>query len=179
MLYACLHIFYAFMTYLPFSEFSDISRLCGSSVNIFNLLQISRKISNMFTEKNLYIRGPANSYPCHSRVNYINKPTIFKKKKFLLLSSIILPVYKENSFLSLNRASPVQWLQLMLKVLVTQSCPTLRNPMDYKPPGSSIHGILQPRILEWVAVAFSRRSSKPRGLPHCRQILYHLSYSFS
>ena len=46
---------------------------------------------------------------------------------------------------------------------VSQSCPTLCNPMDYcSPPGSSIHGILQARILEWVAIAFSRGSSWPR-----------------
>ena len=102
MLYAYLHIFYALMTYLPFSRFSDISRLCSSSVNIFKLVAISKKISNMFTENNLYISGQANSYPCHSRVNYINKPTIFFL--VLLLSSIILPVYKKNSRLSLNRA---------------------------------------------------------------------------
>ena len=39
--------------------------------------------------------------------------------------------------------------------LLTQSCPTLRNPMDCSPPGSSVHGILQARILEWVAISFS------------------------
>ena len=38
---------------------------------------------------------------------------------------------------------------------VAQSCPTLRNPMDCSPPGSSIHGIFQARVLEWVAIAFS------------------------
>ena len=38
----------------------------------------------------------------------------------------------------------------MLQVLVTQSCPTLCDPMDCNPPGSSIHGILQARILEWL-----------------------------
>ena len=38
---------------------------------------------------------------------------------------------------------------------VTQSCPTLSNPMDYSPPGSSIHGIFQARVLEWGANAFS------------------------
>ena len=37
----------------------------------------------------------------------------------------------------------------------TQSCPTLSNPMDRSPPGSSIHGIFQARVLEWVAIAFS------------------------
>ena len=38
---------------------------------------------------------------------------------------------------------------------VAQSCPSLRDPMDCGPPGSSVHGILQARILEWGAVAFS------------------------
>ena len=45
---------------------------------------------------------------------------------------------------------------------VAQSCLTLCNPMDCSPPGSSIHGIFQARILEWVAISFSRRSSRPR-----------------
>ena len=49
-----------------------------------------------------------------------------------------------------------------VKVLVAQSSPTLCNPMDYSPPGSSVHGILQTRILEWVAVPFSRGFSRPR-----------------
>ena len=40
--------------------------------------------------------------------------------------------------------------------VVAQSCPTLCDPMDYSPPGSTVHGILQARILEWVAISFSR-----------------------
>jgi len=44
---------------------------------------------------------------------------------------------------------------------VTQSSLTLCDPMDYSPPGSSVHGIFQARILEWVAVPFSRGSSPP------------------
>ena len=47
-------------------------------------------------------------------------------------------------------------------VLVAQSCPSLCDPMDCSPPGSSVHGILQARVLEWVAMPFSRRSSQPR-----------------
>ena len=38
---------------------------------------------------------------------------------------------------------------------VAQSCPTLSDPMDLSPPGSSVHGIFQARVLEWVAIAFS------------------------
>ena len=45
---------------------------------------------------------------------------------------------------------------------VTQSCPTLCDPVDCSPPGSSIHGILQASILEWVAISFSRGSSQLR-----------------
>ena len=45
---------------------------------------------------------------------------------------------------------------------VAQSCPTLSNSMDCSLPGSSVHGIFQARILEWVAISFSRGSSQPR-----------------
>ena len=47
-------------------------------------------------------------------------------------------------------------------VLVPQLCLTLCDPVDYRPLGSSVHGILQARILEWVAIPFSRGSSWPR-----------------
>ena len=47
-------------------------------------------------------------------------------------------------------------------VLVTQSCPILRDPMDCSPPGSSVHGSLQARILELAAIPFSRGSSWTR-----------------
>ena len=45
---------------------------------------------------------------------------------------------------------------------VTQLCPTLGNPMDCSPPGFSVHGIFQARLLEWVAISFSRGLSQPR-----------------
>ena len=49
-----------------------------------------------------------------------------------------------------------------VKMLVAQLCSTLCDPMDYNPPGSSVHGILQVRILEWAAILFSRGSSPLR-----------------
>ena len=63
-----------------------------------------------------------------------------------------------------------------VKVLVTQSCPALRYPMNCNLSVSSVHGILQARLLEWVAIPFSRGSFQPRGPLHYRQILYHLSH---
>ena len=53
-----------------------------------------------------------------------------------------------------------------MKMLVTQSCLTLCDHMDCSPPGSSVHGILQARILEWVANSSSRGSSWPRDWTH-------------
>ena len=50
------------------------------------------------------------------------------------------------------------WFSLIIKL-----CPTLCDSMDCSPPGSSVNGILQARILEWVAISFSRGSSQPRN----------------
>ena len=67
--------------------------------------------------------------------------------------------------------------------LVTQLCPTLCDLMDCSPPGSSVQGILQARTLEWIAIPFSRGSSRPRDQTwvSCidRQILYHLTHQGS
>ena len=64
--------------------------------------------------------------------------------------------------------------------LVAQSCLALCNTVDCSPPGSSVHGIFQARILEWVAMLFSRGSSQPRDgtLVSCigRQILSPLNH---
>ena len=54
-----------------------------------------------------------------------------------------------------------------------QSCPTLCDPMDCSPPGSCVHGILQARILEWVAMPSSRVSSRPRDRTHVSYGLLH------
>ena len=62
---------------------------------------------------------------------------------------------------------------------VAQFCLTLCDSMDYSPPGSSVHGIFQARILKWVAISF-RESFQPRVwtriYPNYRQTLYHLSH---
>ena len=52
----------------------------------------------------------------------------------------------------------LQCMKVKSESEVTQSSPTLRDPMDCSPPGSSVHGIFQARILEWVAIAFSPRT---------------------
>ena len=74
----------------------------------------------------------------------------------------------ENKFLLFN--PPSLWYFVMaalpnyyaVQFLVTQSCQALCGPTDCSPPGSSVHGILQARILEWVAMPSSRGSFQPR-----------------
>ena len=51
----------------------------------------------------------------------------------------------------------------LFRCMHAESCLTLCNPMDCSPPGSSVHGTFQARILEWVAISLSRGSFQPRG----------------
>ena len=63
-----------------------------------------------------------------------------------------------------------------------QSCPTLSDPMDCSLQGSSVHGIFQVRVLEWIAISFSRGSSRSRARTQVSCIagrLYHLSHQGS
>ena len=48
------------------------------------------------------------------------------------------------------------------RVCISQTCPTLCHPMNYSPPGSSVCGILQATVLDWIAIPFSRSSSQSR-----------------
>ena len=66
-------------------------------------------------------------------------------------TTLIKITFTENLSIYIFCARSLQW------------CPTLCDPVDCGPPGSSIHGILQSRILEWVTMPFSRGSSQPRN----------------
>ena len=91
---------------------------------------------------------------------------------FALVWCPALPVWKSDPTMS------VEWGvhgKHVTQLLLLQSCLTLCDPMNYSRPGSSVLGILQARILEWVAISFSRgifptQGSNP-GLLHCRQML--------
>ena len=63
----------------------------------------------------------------------------------------------QDSLASVGKTCAYEWL------LVTQLCLTLHDPMDYSPPGSSVHGISQARILEWIAIPFSKGYSLPKS----------------
>ena len=89
-----------------------------------------------------------------------NLGTLWVHSKVFFHSNVLLNSLNRIRYLrqiSLNPISPG------VLCSVAQSCPTLYDPMDCSPPGSSVHGILQARILEWVAMLSSRGSSQPRN----------------
>ena len=99
---------------------------------------------------------------------------------FKSLSFYIFPPWILTKLLSLNKSKFV-WTTHVFSILYTcaglcliaQSCPTLCNPIDCSPPGSSVYGIFQARILEWVAISFSGGSSCPRDqTPHLLSLLH-------
>ena len=73
----------------------------------------------------------------------------------LVLSSLRLPVMSDRNLKNAARNVLSLEYQSESESEVVQLCPTLRDPMDCSLPGSSIHGIFQARVLEWVAIAFS------------------------
>ena len=73
---------------------------------------------------------------------------------------LMSPALAGRVFTTEPPGSPIQ--NMKVKVLVAQSCLTLCDHMDYSQPGSSVHGILRARILEKVAILFSRESSQRR-----------------
>ena len=75
----------------------------------------------------------------------------------------ILQSYSNQNSIVLVLKTDIQTSGIELKwSKATQSCPTLGDPMDCSLQGSSVHGIFQARVLEWVAISFSRGSSKAR-----------------
>ena len=97
-----------------------------------------------------------------------------------LLEIIQTANYLRHFLYDVHYAHPlslVLYYCMTLLCLVTQSCLTLCSPMGCSPPGSSVHGIFQARILEWVVISFFKGSSQPRGQTQVscidRWILYH------
>ena len=102
------------------------------------------------------------------------KAAISKKARYCMITTI-LTFWKKQNHENRKKSSVCQRLVMWRNSYSTKdfwtelnwtdvahSCLTLCSPVDCSPPGSSVHGILQARILEWVAISFSRGSSQPR-----------------
>ena len=124
-------------------------------------------------------------YPCvptvHNSTQYSQQSILWKSKishptaaaaakSFQLCSTLCHPIWQPTR-LPRPWDSPgknagvgchclLQCMKVKSQSEVAQSCPTLSDPMDYSPPGSSVHGIFQARVLEWGAIAFSKSLDK-------------------
>ena len=116
-----------------------ISVIQALRYNFFFNLQFKRK-DDVQLLQNLYLLF------CSNLINSFLKFTLFKLSVHFNKCPVCIftAIYKYT-----------------LKVLVVQSCPILCDPMDQSPPSSSVHGVLQARILEWVAIPSSRGASRP------------------
>ena len=108
---------------------------------------------------------------------------------FFLPGLLLQPITVKSTPSSLKLPSVPHLPSTGVGGLVAKSCPTLCDPMDCSLPGSSVHGIFQARIMKWLAISFSRGSSRPRDrtpvscaagdLLQCTRILYRLSHQGS
>ena len=93
---------------------------------------------------------------------YVNNISIFSKIPLSLVLWLPLLLVSGLPLYVLFGFSKLPSYTYSVLCLVSQLCLTLCNPMDGSPPGSSVHGTLQVRILEWVAMPSSKESSQPR-----------------
>ena len=97
--------------------------------------------------------------------------------KLLHFSLDLFPLINSVTVKTMYITPETKYYHYIIVCLVTQLCPTLYNSLDCKLSGSSVHGIFQARIMEWVAISFSKGSTLHLlCLLHCRRILYPLSH---
>ena len=111
--------------------------------------------------------SPSNEYPglISFRLDWLDLLAVQGTLKSLVQHhSSKASILRRSAFFIVQLSHPYmttgKTTALTRRTFVAQSCPTLCNPVDCSPPGSSVHGILQARILEWVAIPFSRESSQ-------------------
>ena len=125
--------------------YSNVIQLYLHVSILFQVLYPFRLLQNIELSSLCYRVGP-----CWLSILNVTVQTPFLIHRFL--SQSLFPYYICHSF----------FIEKVKESEVAQSCLTLCDPMACILPGSSIHGIFQARILEWVTISISRRSSQPR-----------------
>ena len=137
---------------------------------------IARKLSGVIGRYRGFLPiGQGNWVLSHTRHPHAFNPVSHQDHLFLWVSGGWVSSFQNQRYQMRSQHVYVS--------LVAQSCPTPCSAMDCSLPGSSVHGILQARILEWVTILFSRAifptQESNLGLLYCRQIQYQLSHQGS
>ena len=161
----------------PFWPCLDYScRIVDSRNSLSLLLKHAKKIFLLFLCNSTYVLF---WLPANQRESWKLDGSYFKSSDltFTLLLGPCLSFWDINcTDIGVGQLCGLSLCVCVSRSIVSDSC----NPMDYIPPGSPVHGILQARILEWVAIFFLQgifltQEWNP-GLMQCRQIIYHLSH---
>ena len=120
----------------------------GKEEMVNQIQEIQSPIQDKYKEKHV-----------ETHTNQTNKEIILKAGRGMQQATCKGNPKRLTADLSAETLEARRKWQDILKVKVTQSCPSLCDPMDY-----TVHGILQARILEWIAFPFSRGSSQPMDL---------------
>ena len=181
--YISLKVFAIFSFILVFWNFMTLYHEVNVFIS-FTLLDISRELSiylaifrglfsRVFTILSFSLAAEFQEAGCRIELSLKSRCGFFPKFSSMLwlhyfllsLPSVLgvgpLRFHFSREILFSHPTGGTQWSD-KVKVLVSQSCPTLCDPMDCSLPGSSVHGILQGRILEWITFPFSRGSFWPR-----------------
>ena len=133
----------------------------------FNIWGVYRKLEHFLLIKFIFISQ-----------HLLNHHLFQISNRFFSIQNIIESIVTQHLLIEFVIGHFIKYLCMCAKLL--QSCSTLCNLMDHSPPASSVHGILQGRILEWVVISSPRGSSWPRDQTHVsyifcsgRQVLYH------
>ena len=175
-------------------SFLDLESVCfsisGSNCCFLTCIQISQEAGKVVWYSHLFKNVP-QFLVSHTvkgfgvvikQVFFWNSLTFSVIQWMLAIWSLVLLPFPKPAWTSESSQFTYCWslawriLSITLQACeseVTQSCPTLCDPMDYSPPGSSIHEILQARVLEWVAISFSNKHVRWVQLCGSLSILWH------
>ena len=129
------------------------------------IVLIAKEYSERRREHTLFIMLAHKSKQC----SWARRPAFKFTRYHFLVGLVVFLILRCMSYLYILENNPLSVTESESDV--SQSHPTLCDPMDCNLPGSSIHGIFQARTLEWVAISFSRRSSRPRDWTRVSRIV--------
>ena len=142
-------------------------------------MKISSKSESLLILMKSYLCASPTS-PNHSNMGTLNGHTTCRCEciKWLFCLSLFSQ-FPTTHYYSEQVKFPKTTMCLCLCAKSLQSCLTVCDPIDCSPPDSSLHGILQARILKWVAIPFSRRSSRRRDQTYAAHLLHRQANSLT
>ena len=160
--------------------FPHINVISLNLVEVFSLSMICPNLARAIHSIRLMASRKISQTIWFIEFQICQNPSLAPRPSSKIAASCILLPYFSQPWFWISKLVNKMFMSVWVCVKLLQACLTLRDPMDCSPPGSSVHRILQARVLEWVAISSSRKSSQPRDRTHVsciscidRKVLYH------